>query len=121
MTLSSGELHERFLSWRGIDLGHECPRCNGAGRTTYGSTATWRGGIGGAAMTMDVCDRCWGSGDRHRPGADLTKLTAAAKFGRVCEADHERMHWLEKQRPDDGSESLRRAIDRKMEAEKVKP
>lgn len=39
-----------------------CPQCSGSGIKLYGSTATWRGGIGGAAMTNDVCDKCWGSG-----------------------------------------------------------
>lgn len=51
-----------------------CTRCNGTGSLLYSSTATWRGGMGGAAMTRDVCDRCWGSGDLARPWTDLRRL-----------------------------------------------
>ncbi len=51
-----------------------CPRCNGQGSIYYSSTATWRGGMGGASMTHDVCDICWGSGEQHDPWTDLRKL-----------------------------------------------
>ena len=44
-----------------------CTSCSGHGKRTYGSTATWRGGLGGQMMTNGVCDGCWGSGDRHNP------------------------------------------------------
>ena len=44
-----------------------CADCGGAGVKMYESTSTWRGGIGGAAMTNDVCDKCWGSGDADSP------------------------------------------------------
>lgn len=68
-------LEVRFLRWRDIqDKGDACRVCQGAGVRAYSSTATWRGGIGGQAITGDVCDACWGSGDRWRPGADLRKL-----------------------------------------------
>lgn len=61
------EEHDRRLDWRGIDPGDECSACGGAGSRAYGSTATWRGGIGGQAITSDVCNRCWGSGSKtHR-------------------------------------------------------
>jgi hypothetical protein len=40
----------------------------------YGGSATWRGGAGAAAMTLDVCDACWGTGDRYRTGCDLRRL-----------------------------------------------
>jgi hypothetical protein len=53
-----------------------CPKCHGSGEVTYGSTATWRGGIGGAAMTSDVCDKCWGSGDEAHPWTDLREQRA---------------------------------------------
>lgn len=64
--------HQRFLEFRcmtsGCGLGHTvCRDCGGAGRKMYGSTATWRGGIGGQAFTSDICDRCWGSGFEDRP------------------------------------------------------
>lgn len=51
-----------------------CTECNGNGFKYYDSTATWRGGIGGAAVTKDVCDVCWGSGDDQNPLTDLKKL-----------------------------------------------
>ena len=49
------------LEWRGIDS--PCPTCLGTGYIVYGSTSTYWGGIGGAAMTKGVCNKCWGSGD----------------------------------------------------------
>ena len=42
-----------------------CAKCSGLGTRCYGSTATWRGGVGGQALTSDVCDACWGSGSVH--------------------------------------------------------
>ncbi len=44
-----------------------CEECNGSGYQTYGSTAIWRGGIGGQSMTTSVCDKCWGSGSKSTP------------------------------------------------------
>jgi len=49
------------------DFATPCLSCQGLGVKVYGSTATWRGGIGGSALTDDVCDHCWGSGDNERP------------------------------------------------------
>jgi len=70
------ELRQRALDEmirsRGVE--DPCRRCRGVGVVMYGSTATWRGGMGGCAMTKDVCDACWGSGDRYRHGVDLRKL-----------------------------------------------
>jgi hypothetical protein len=63
---------EDFLRWRGVD--DPCLTCDGSGVRTYGSTATWRGGMGGASCTRDVCDTCWGTGDRFRRGLDLRRL-----------------------------------------------
>jgi hypothetical protein len=67
--LDNDELMARFLQWRQID--DVCLKCSGSGIRTYGSTATWRGGIGGASMTTDVCDSCWGTGDKYKTGVDL--------------------------------------------------
>jgi len=67
---------EAFLSWRGVDI--PCDRCGGAGVRAYPSSAGWRGGAAGQSITTDVCDSCWGSGDKNRHGANLRKLTAAA-------------------------------------------
>lgn len=88
---SDGQMRERFLQWRGIQPDDACVRCDGAGRISYSNTSTWRHGIGGQAITPGVCDACWGSGDRRRPGVDLRKMidTAGAKDARmlrICEA-----------------------------------
>jgi hypothetical protein len=48
-----------------------CQACEGLGVKTYATTATWRGGIGGAAITVDVCDSCWGSGASSKPWLNL--------------------------------------------------
>lgn len=69
---------EMLLQWRRIQPGDECPKCGGAGTLLYGSTATWRGGIGGAAMTVDVCHVCWGSGSR-KPWPSHDTLTPEEK------------------------------------------
>ena len=66
-------LPQRMLDWRGVET--PCKRCGGSGRIGYGNTATWRGGIGGSMMTADVCSGCWGSGDEHRKGVDLRKVS----------------------------------------------
>lgn len=58
-----------FLRWRGVET--PCAKCRGSGVRIYSSTATWRGGMGGAAMTRDVCDECWGTGDKDHQGEDL--------------------------------------------------
>lgn len=62
------------LAWRGISLETVCPKCSGVGKYTYPNTTTWAGGIGGQALTVDVCDQCWGTGDTLTIGADLRKL-----------------------------------------------
>ncbi len=62
-------MHYDMLLWRGItpDFDKVCRSCSGAGIKVYGSTSTWRGGIGGQMMTSDVCDKCWGSGKEEKP------------------------------------------------------
>lgn len=64
--------HRMRLRWRGVD--DPCLKCEGRGVRWYGSTSTWRGGMGAAMITWDVCDVCWGSGDRYRHGCDLRQL-----------------------------------------------
>jgi hypothetical protein len=54
---------QEFLAWRGIE--EACPHCTGTGYIVYGSTSTYWGGIGGAAMTKGVCNKCWGSGEKN--------------------------------------------------------
>lgn len=66
---------EDMLNWRNIDTAYDvvCSECHGSGVKTYPSTSTWRGGIGGCAITSDVCDKCWGSGTTNRPGVNLRR------------------------------------------------
>lgn len=61
-----------LLAWLGIE--EPCKGCGGRGRRSYPSTSGWRGGIGGAAMTEDVCDDCWGTGDARRSGVDWRRM-----------------------------------------------
>jgi hypothetical protein len=77
--------HEEFLQWRNIPVDQACTRCQGSGGTTYGSTATWRGGIGGQAMTYDVCNLCWGSGWNNRPWTNLKRVQAMQRTLRTLE------------------------------------
>jgi hypothetical protein len=78
MTSSERDIADDHLRWalhhRGVET--PCDRCRGLGVVTYASTSTWRGGMGGASMTRDVCDVCWGSGDAHDHWTDLRKLRA---------------------------------------------
>jgi len=71
---------EDKLAWRGIEDPEDvCVKCGGSGHVIYGSTATWRGGVGGQMMTDDVCDSCWGSGSKSKPWTDLRKLRSEEK------------------------------------------
>ena len=66
-------IREALLCWRGIE-GPPCETCGGSGIRVYSSTATWRGGIGGASMTADCCNVCWGSGDSANPWTNLRQF-----------------------------------------------
>ena len=70
-SLTSAQRRAAFddiLSCRGIHYPEmACQECQGLGVTVYGDTSTWRGGVGGQAFTSDVCDKCWGSGQKDRP------------------------------------------------------
>jgi hypothetical protein len=63
---------EEILTLRGVE--DPCPGCYGLGCCAYPNTATWLKGVGGQTITIDVCDKCWGTGDKNRTGADLRKL-----------------------------------------------
>jgi hypothetical protein len=66
--------YDDMLNWRGIDraIGDKpCHACGGSGIKIYGSSSTWRGGIGGCVITSDICDSCWGSGNSAKPWLDL--------------------------------------------------
>jgi hypothetical protein len=54
--------------------GVACLVCRGTGTRTYSNTATWRGGMGGASTTSDVCDVCWGTGRTDKTGANLREM-----------------------------------------------
>lgn len=82
---------EEFIHRRGVRS--PCFMCRGLGTRYYPSTSTWRGGMGAAALTSDVCDKCWGSGDQDRPWLDLRKLE---KERRAWEAEQCR-EWLKQQ------------------------
>lgn len=70
----------RFLELRGIEPDNACSACGGIGKRTYPNTTTWRGGIGGQMMTTDVCDKCWGSGDKTHTWLNLRVVTQ----GTIC-------------------------------------
>ena len=66
-TYTTEQFVEQAQLWRGVDPEHACSRCGGAGTRAYGDTSTYRGGVGGQMITNGPCDKCWGSGDEHRP------------------------------------------------------
>jgi hypothetical protein len=68
------EAAERLLAVARTLKGVACKGCSGFGNRTYGDTSTWRGGAGGQAMTVGVCDKCWGTGRTDRTGVNLRKL-----------------------------------------------
>jgi len=60
---------------RGIDYEEDvCTKCSGWGVKAYGQTCTWHGGVGGNVITSDVCDECWGSGNKNRKWTNLRVL-----------------------------------------------
>jgi len=59
-----------------------CEKCTGLGSYHYCNTATWddRPGIlSGQAFTYDVCDECWGTGDKNWKGANLRTIRSALR------------------------------------------
>ena len=92
---ASGEanrLKDRFddycMSWRGLDREADkvCVKCGGSGQRLYSNTSTWRNIAGGQAMTRDVCDRCWGSGDESRPWPSWKERNTEAELAALREA-----------------------------------
>jgi len=78
---SDEELYSRCLRWRFLDDRYDsiCVDCNGSGIKIYSSTSTYFYGVGGCAMTHDVCDKCWGSGDESNPFRNIKKLLVQKK------------------------------------------
>lgn len=68
------DAYKRLLRHRGVET--PCLTCRGLGTHSYGSGATWRGGMRTASFTTDVCDTCWGTGDAQRFGVNLRELEA---------------------------------------------
>ena len=68
--------HEEFMTWmwESRNINAPCAECSGFGVKTYGSTSTWRGGIGGRMITSGVCDRCWGTGDEDNRGVSYRQI-----------------------------------------------
>ena len=67
-TFTFQEMREFALDWRGIqDEEAVCNECSGSGVKSYGDTSTYHGGVGGQAITLGVCNHCWGSGNRYKP------------------------------------------------------
>lgn len=61
-----------------------CPKCSGWGVRWYGSGSTWRGGMGTASCTQDVCGGdggCWGSGDADAPWPSWAEERARVERG----------------------------------------
>jgi hypothetical protein len=65
---------------RDIEDGDACAPCSGSGYVTYATTATWRGGIGGARPTRAVCNHCWGSGSRSQRWPSWRTTEAAMRL-----------------------------------------
>lgn len=106
------DLYQRALTWRGVK--EPCATCCGSGVRSYVNTATWRGGIGGSAVTTDVCDTCWGSGDKHNPWTDLRAMErdrAARVTREAADLFAQRLGvWIESARP--GLLELAEELDR---------
>ena len=110
-----------YLDWRGVET--PCAQCHGTGKRVYDSTSTWRGGVGGCAMTAAECDRCWGSGDEHNPWEDKRKRDLEMK-ARVDRLAAERLstqlgvHW-----PDlhPSVEAIAEELDRLSRGRKQRP
>jgi len=95
------EVYERMLSLRSIQTWDVCPQCGGSGNKIYASSSTYMEGIGGAALTEDTCDECWGTGKQSKVGADLRKLQRLIQLlnRREPPSTVEIMSWLKSIRP----------------------
>ena len=63
-----------MLEMRDIPIDDVCKVCTGYGVRLYSHGSTWRGGVGTNSFQHDICDNCWGSGNRERPWRDLRTL-----------------------------------------------
>lgn len=61
------EFITKALAWRHIEPENSCFECGGSGIKMYANTATYHPHfIAGQAITPDVCNKCWGSGDKTK-------------------------------------------------------
>jgi hypothetical protein len=87
---------EAMLEMRGLTIERSCAACGGAGKRMYGDLHGWggpavegRARVGEHRLTFDVCDHCWGSGDRyhawpsHRRYMDMVRAMARAGTGDI--------------------------------------
>jgi hypothetical protein len=65
---------ELIYRTRHIKPEDQCPTCKGNGWHWYGSGDTYHGGMGTASCETDLCDKCWGSGDRHKTWTNVKAL-----------------------------------------------
>ena len=91
-----------MLRWRGIEkIEDACTSCDGSGVKTYANTTTWRGGIGGQALTSDICDTCWGSGNKNRSWANMRELLANTKKAERLSSELAKMQNQKKENSND--------------------
>lgn len=90
----------------GVADGEQCPRCQGVGRYTYATTATWRGGYGGQAFTLGTCDCCWGSGTTE-PWPSLREQADEAARLRAALVDSQRLYGAAHAKAEDLALALR--------------
>jgi len=67
--------YKRVLKRRGVDV--PCEKCKGLGTFGYGSGSTYHGGMGVASIKFDVCNQCWGTGDKNKIGTNIKELETA--------------------------------------------
>lgn len=82
------DAHKHFLECRNVET--PCPTCSGLGVRAYSNTSAWAGGMGGQAITSGVCDKCWGSGDKHRSWPSWKEMKTLRDENKRLKADVEK-------------------------------
>ena len=75
-TFVLADFWRELAHWKECEPEELCEACQATGQKGYPNTTAWHGGIGGQMVTSAVCDECWGSGIRTRPGANLKRIDA---------------------------------------------
>ncbi len=68
------DAYMQMLSHRNISMDDLCEPCAGFGVRLYSHGSTWRGGMSTVGFRHDICDECWGSGNREQPWRNLRTL-----------------------------------------------